>query len=213
VRPTFPTQPLGRSEGGRVVGSRRLQTGDSAGNERLTATTAAVLFVLLAVEGVTVLFLRPLLSVHVFVGALLIPPVLLKLASTGYRFVRYYAGSESYRRAGPPHLLLRLLAPLLVVSTVTLFASGVALVVAGPPSGFLLGLHKVSFVAWLAVAGVHVLTYVRRVPRLALADWRRRSALRGMTVRRLLVVAALAAGLGLGVSLLPLAGPWHAWME
>ena len=49
-----------------------------------------MLLVLLAVEGVTILFLRPLLSVHIFVGMLLIPPVALKLGSTGYRFVRYY---------------------------------------------------------------------------------------------------------------------------
>ena len=53
------------------------------GNERLTAGAAVVLFVLLAVEGVTIVFLRPLFSVHVFVGMLLIPPVALKLGSTG----------------------------------------------------------------------------------------------------------------------------------
>ena len=56
------------------------------GNARLTGMTAIVLIVLLAVEGVTILFLRPLLSVHIFVGMLLIPPVLLKLVSTGWRF-------------------------------------------------------------------------------------------------------------------------------
>ena len=206
------TQPLARPQSGPRADARLLQTGNSAGNERLTAATGAVLFVLLAVEGVTILFLRPLLSVHVFVGALLVPPVLLKLASTGYRFARYYSGGESYRRAGPPHPLLRILAPVLVLSTVTLFASGIALVVAGPPSGLLVGLHKASFVVWLAAAGVHVLAYVRRVPQLALADWRSRAALGGRTARRLLVAGAVAAGIALGADLLPLAGRWHGWL-
>ena len=57
-------------------------------NERRTGTTAVMLVALLAVEGVTILFIRPLLSWHVFVGILLIPPVALKLAATGYRMAR-----------------------------------------------------------------------------------------------------------------------------
>ena len=89
----------------------------TAGNERLTATAGAILLVLLAVEGVTILSIRQLLSVHMIVGLLLIPPVLLKLASTGYRFLRYYAGDPEYVAKGPPHLAMRLLAPLLVVAT------------------------------------------------------------------------------------------------
>ena len=66
----------------------RLFLGGTDGNERLTANAAVVLIVLLAVEGATLLSLRSLLPVHVFVGMLLIPPVALKLASTGYRFLR-----------------------------------------------------------------------------------------------------------------------------
>ena len=45
-----------------------------------------------------------LVSAHMFIGMVLIPPVLLKLASTGYRFVRYYTGSQAYRAKGPPPL-------------------------------------------------------------------------------------------------------------
>lgn len=71
-------------------------SGGSVGNERLTAATAVALLVLLAVEGVTILFLRPLLSVHVFVGMLLLPPVALKLGSVGWRLARYYVGSREY---------------------------------------------------------------------------------------------------------------------
>jgi hypothetical protein len=67
----------------------RLIGGGTDGNERLTALTAVVLVALLAVEGVTIVVLRPLISVHLFVGLLLVPPVGLELASTGYGFVRY----------------------------------------------------------------------------------------------------------------------------
>jgi hypothetical protein len=60
---------------------RRADAGVAA-NARLTASNAAVLLVLLAIEGVTVLRVRALLAPHVFIGVVLIPPVLLKVAST-----------------------------------------------------------------------------------------------------------------------------------
>jgi hypothetical protein len=114
------------------MASRPAEGAGPVGNERLTAITAVVLLVLLALEGVTILAIRPLLSWHVFVGMLLIPPVTLKLASTGYRFWRYYSGSPEYVLRGPPHVLLRLLAPLVVVSTLAVFATGVGLLAFGP---------------------------------------------------------------------------------
>lgn len=48
-------------------------------NERLTALTGALLVVLLALMGVTVLSVRPLLPEHFLLGFLLIPPVALKV--------------------------------------------------------------------------------------------------------------------------------------
>jgi len=66
-------------------------------NARLTSSTALVLLVLLAVEGVTVLRVGSLLTLHVFIGMLLVPPVLVKLASTFWRFAKYYSGSREYR--------------------------------------------------------------------------------------------------------------------
>src|SRR5271166_5415599 len=141
--------------------AKRLTGGGTTGNELLSAVTGAVLIVLLAVIGVTIIRLRPLLSVHMFVGMLLIGPVALKLASTGYRFVRYYAGNESYRRKGPPATWLRVLAPAVVLSTVVVFASGVALLLVGPQSrGTLLPIHKVSFIIWIAFMGLHVLAHL-----------------------------------------------------
>src|SRR3989441_12487555 len=115
------------------------------GNERLTSSTGLVLLILLAVETLTTLALSSFLSVHIFLGLLLLPPVALKLATTGWRFARYYTGSEPYRLTGPPKLLLRLLAPLLVASTLALFGSGVALIVVGHGGGWLQMVHAVSF--------------------------------------------------------------------
>jgi hypothetical protein len=82
----------------------------------------------IAVEVATILLgVHTFMSLHVFVGLALIPPVLLKLASTGWRFVRYYTRSRGYVFQGPPQIAMRLLAPLFVAATVVLFGSGVAM--------------------------------------------------------------------------------------
>jgi hypothetical protein len=178
-----------------------------ARNERLTGTTAVALVVLLAIEGVTILFIRPLLSWHVFVGMLLIPPVALKLGATGYRMLRYYGRDPVYVRRGPPPLFLRALAPVVVAATVGVFASGVALLVAGPRRGhgLLLGAHKASFVVWFGATALHGLAHLRRVPRLVRGPGARtRLALVGVTV---VMGGALAGGT------LSLAGPWHRWVD
>jgi hypothetical protein len=186
-----------------------VRTGGSEGNRRLTGATAAVLLILLAAEGVTLVAIRPLVSAHVFIGMLLLPPVALKLATTGYRFARYYAGHERYRADGPPHTLLRLLGPVVVLSTASLFASGVALAVLGPEGGAVLGMHKASFAVWLAAMAAHVLAHALRVPRLASADWRRADPLPGASLRRWLLAGSLVTGLVLAVATVHLAGPWR----
>jgi hypothetical protein len=174
----------------------------TARNERLTATTATVLLVLLAVEGFTILSVRQLLSVHIVVGLLLIPPVALKLLSTGYRFLRYYAGDDAFVAKGPPHIVMRLLAPLLVVSTLAVLGTGVALLAFGPENhrDLVLGLHKASFVVWFFVTSLHVLVYAPRLPRALRAGnaWSRLG----------LVTGSLLAGAVLAGSAYSLAGPW-----
>jgi hypothetical protein len=173
--------------------------GGPTGNELLTSVTAAVLVVLLLGEGVTIIRMGGLVTVHMFIGMVLIPPVLLKLGSTGYRFARYYTGSRAYRAKGPPPLPLRLLAPVLVVTTVLVLATGVWLMVLGHRSDAVLELHKVSFIVWGAVFGVHFLVHlapmVRALPR---------SDVPGTGVRALLVAASLGAGVALALSVLSL---------
>ena len=184
--------------------------GGATGNSRLTAATGAILLVLLAVEGATLLSLQTLLSWHIFVGMLLVPIVLLKLASTGYRFLRYYSHHHEYVAAGAPQIVLRLLGPIVVLSTAGLFATGVALGALGPGTAFLLPLHKASFVVWVGAMSLHVLGHIRQVPALATSDFRGRPV-GGARVRTLLLAAAIVAGAIVAVATLPWIEPWvHA---
>jgi len=197
--------------------SRREQTarrvlGGAVGNGRLTSLAGIVLLVLLAVEGATIPAIHRLLSVHVFVGMLLLGPVALKLASTGYRFVRYYTGGIEYVREGPPAPLMRVLvAPVLVVSTLTLFGTGVALL-AVPHRGAVLGLHKASFIVWFGAMTIHVLAHALRAGRHVLDDLMSPGS-KGRWAR--IVVAGLAVGGGIAVALAtyPLASPWFHFRE
>jgi len=182
-----------------------------AANARLTATNAAVLIALLAAEGATILRVRQLISPHVFLGMVLIPPVLLKIGSTGYRFVRYYRGAPAYRRKGPPPLVLRLLGPVVVILTLVLLASGVALLLASPAwSRELLFVHKASFVLWFFAMTVHVLGHLTEVARIAPRDWLRRTRrdVSGAGTRQWLLAASLVAGALLGLATLSRIGPW-----
>jgi hypothetical protein len=147
---------------------QRLTAGGTDGNERLTVLTGLLLIVLLAVLGVTIVRIGQLLWLHLFLGLLLLGPVALKLLSTGYRFVRYYTSDAAYRRKGPPAPALRALAPLVVATTVVVFATGVLLLILGPSSRqpWVL-VHKVSFIAWLVFAGLHVLGHLPEIARLA----------------------------------------------
>ncbi len=191
----------------------RLSGGGTAGNERLTAATGAVLLGLLAVIGVTILRLRPLLSVHLFVGMLLIPPVLLKISTTGYRFVRYYTSNAPYRAKGPPPDALRMIAPMVILSTVAVLASGVVLLLEGPSSrATLLPIHKVGFFVWLAFTGLHVLGHLPRLATLLRADYSRSAALtsdvRGRSGRTLALAGALVAGVVLAIVVIPDFAAW-----
>jgi hypothetical protein len=183
-----------------------------AGNARLTGGSAASLLILLAIEGATIPFIGSLVGPHIFIGMLLIPPVLLKLGSTGYRFARYYTGNPPYLRKGPPPWPMRLLAPGVVLTTLVLFGTGVALLLAGPDTGHLMLLHKASFILWFGLMTVHVLGHALELPSLALPDWRRsggrEAALAGSGLRLALLATSLLAGVVLALATISLAGPW-----
>jgi hypothetical protein len=191
------------------------------GNAQLTALTGAVLLIGFAVEGLTVVALHRLLTLHFFLGMLLIGPVALKICSTIYRFVRYYSGAEPYVRKGPPAPLLRLLGPFVIITSLAVLGTGVALAVVGPDQqGLWLLLHKASFVLWFGVMTIHVLAYAWRLPRILLgapgSEARRRGgawiAAPGGRFRWLLVGTSLASGLLIALLTIHLATPWIARM-
>jgi hypothetical protein len=211
--PPHGSQPRRRLEESPAAAS----SGGAEGNERLTALTGAVLLLLLAAEGATLLQLHRMITVHFFLGMLLLGPVAVKAGSTIYRFYRYYTGNAPYRRKGPPAPLLRLLGPLIIASTVGIFGSGIALAFVGPGKGPWLFLHKGSFVVWFCATTVHVLAYAPRIPRLLSAEFRGEYAryagraagvLGGRGLRVTLLAASLLAGLAIAMLTVHLAAPW-----
>jgi hypothetical protein len=188
---------------------RRHALGGVSGNELLTMSIAGILVVLLAAEFLTLLDLRDLLSVHMILGLILIPPVLLKLGSTGYRFARYYTRSPAYREKGPPFLPLRLMAPVLVASALTMFITGVWLLVIGHQSDQVLFFHKVSVIAFAAVFAIHLLAYGLRTIRTLKRAWHQQPRLPGGGLRSTLVASSLGAGVALAIVLSDLISDWH----
>jgi hypothetical protein len=193
-----------------VIGDERAVHAGVEANARLTGSTAAVLLVLLAVEGVTILEIGRLLRLHVFVGMLVVPPVLLKTATTDYRFARYYTGDPPYVRRGPPHPILRLLGPVVGVLTFVVLGTGILLLWAADRwRHTLLFLHKTTFILWFAAMTIHVLGHLVDTYRLAPLDWRRHAAPpNGVGLRRATLVASIVAGVGLGLLALGQADGW-----
>jgi hypothetical protein len=150
------------------------RTGGPAGNARFTAWTGLLLLALITVELVTLIDVRGLISWHIVVGTLLVPVGLLKTFATTWRFGRYYTGNRAYRSAGPPPTLLRILGPLVIVTTLGLLGSGLALIALGTVSSRrviftalgqrvdTLTLHQALFIAFAVATGLHVLA--RTVP-------------------------------------------------
>jgi hypothetical protein len=154
------------------------RSGGPAGNAGLTAWTGLLLLVLFTAELLTLIDIRQLISWHVVIGTLLIPPALLKTGTTGWRIIGYYTRRRPYRDAGPPPMLLRILGPLVVIGTLAVLGTGLLLILLGPDTSRrtfldLLGqridavtLHQVAFVVWAVVTGLH--TLARLIPALRL---------------------------------------------
>jgi hypothetical protein len=192
--------------------------GGPAGNARLTAWTGLLLLVFSLAECVTLLSVRGLITVHVLIGAFLLPVVLLKTMTTGWRIARYYLGSPAYRQAGPPPLLLRILGPLVVLSGLAVLGSGLALIPLGrgtftpiiTVAGFrvdALTLHQGAFIVWLAATGLHVL--VRTIPALRLTiGTRQHRVVAGARGRGAVLLVTVLVGVAISVLVLYLSSDW-----
>jgi hypothetical protein len=182
------------------------------GNARLTATNGMVLLVLLAVEGFTLISVRQFITLHIFLGVLLIGPVLLKTGSTMYRFARYYGGAPSYRVKGPPHALLRMLGPLVIASSLALLGTGLAVLTTRPDSeGLLLTAHKASFVIWVAAMTIHVLGHLKDAFVTSWQELREGAnipAVPRRAVRLTLIAVALILGIATAAAVMPAAASW-----
>jgi hypothetical protein len=206
------------------------RTGGPAGNARVSAWAGLVLLVLSVAELVTVLDVTGLLDWHVGLGIALVGFTLLKIASTGWRMLRYYAGSASYRSAGPPPLLLRLLGPLVVLSTLGVLGSGLALLAIGPRAGdqqlfavlgqqvSALTVHQAFFLLFAVFVGLHLCA--RLVPALSRAVGRPREPapepnavaadrVPGRPSRTVAVLGTALAGLVAALLVVPTVPAWH----
>ena len=182
------------------------------GNERLTAAVGTILVALTLVELGTLVFgLQTFLHWHVFVGLVLLPPIAVKLATTGWRFARYYTRNEAYRSKGAPQLFMRLLAPLLIVLTVLLFGSGVVMgLVHGQVLQVARQIHGPAAFLWTVTLGIHVLVYGPKALRTVAGDVRARTRrqVADVRLRAYVVVLAVATGLIVGAATLPIQHDW-----
>jgi DMSO/TMAO reductase YedYZ molybdopterin-dependent catalytic subunit len=111
-------------------------------NTRLTRSAGRVLFWLVILQffsalvffGICVNWATPLWlpyslvrALHFFVGFVLVPLVLLKLAATSWKSGGYYAGRRLYKKEGPPKWYNRLLSPIMGVLFLITLWSGVAM--------------------------------------------------------------------------------------
>lgn len=150
-------------------------------------------------------FFGPLRQVHFAIGFAIIPVLLVKLGSTGWRAANYYLRREPYRSDGPPQLIPRLLAPLLVVSAVVATITGVVLWGLGTQRGVWATLHTDSVVVLGFALALHTLTYIQRAVRassgsLAVVEITREERIMLWTLAAALVAAVLAIGVE---------PPWH----
>ena len=157
-------------------------------NSRLTAILGPTLLILFALQVVTVLAgVRSVLTWHVVLGLILLPPVGLKLTSVTWRMVSYHRGRDGFADITPPPPALRVLGLFLTGLTVPLMVSGITLL-EGPgwaQSPALL-VHQVSFNAWLAAVVVYVVPLpAGRAPGqagLGSSGWRGAAGRRGAVV-------------------------------
>jgi hypothetical protein len=177
-------------------------------NSRVVALTGLAILVLLPIPYGTALFLDVLWRVHYFSGLLLIPLLGVKLGATGWRALRYYLGDARYRADGPPHPMPRVTAPILVLSTVVLFGSGIVMMLGADRSGPWSTVHNGAAIIFTGALGLHLLAHLWDTPAEVAADVAPARVagthqVPGARRRLLLTVAAFAVGLAVAAAAAP----------
>ncbi len=198
------------------------KTGGAAGNARITAWSGILLLILLFLEGLTLVSIRHFVQWHIILGTLMIPPTLLKIATTFWRFIRYYSGNRQYKIAGPPPLVLRLLGPFMIISTLGVLGSGIALVFLGPLKSTqslitiagisisMIQLHKIIFVIWFIVTTFHVLG--RFIPAIQNSFLQLGGKIAGWRFRALAIYLAVVTGVMASIFVLDTTTSWQSFL-
>ncbi len=174
-------------------------------NLRLTSYSGLVLLLLLALVYLTGVFFSPLRQVHFAIGFAIIPLLVVKLSSTGWRAANYYLRREPYGSGGPPQLIPRLLAPLLVASAIVATITGVVLWLLGRQRGGWATLHTDSVVVLAIVLAMHTITYIQRAVRASAGSLEAVE----ITSQERVMLWALAVALVAAVLAIGLEPPWQ----
>lgn len=164
------------------------------GNLILTSHAGLLVLVLLVLLYFTGLVFTPLRSVHFALGFALIPLLVVKLGSTGWRAVNYYRGRDPYRTAGPPWLLPRVLAVPLVIVAVIAVVSGVVLWSIGTDHGMWATIHTDSVVVLGIIVVTHLAIYTRRAFRSSVSSLDGKAVTQQERIMMWTLMVALLAG-------------------
>jgi hypothetical protein len=170
------------------------------GNRALTSWAGLLLLPGLAVVTLSGLVFGNFWQLHYIAGLSLIPLLLVKLGTTSYRALSYYARRAVYRAAGAPEWAGRLLAPALIVSTIIAMGTGIWMWSQHSEAQPWAKLHVLSVLAMGACVGLHLLLRtpisLQAVARDGVAALRHKVP----RIRIALVGIALAIGLIVGLA-------------
>jgi hypothetical protein len=169
-------------------------TSPVASNLILTSHAGLVILFFLVLLYFTGLEFSPLRGVHFGLGFALIPILLVKLGSTGWRAVNYYFDRDPYRTAGPPWLLPRIMALPLTAAAILATVSGVVLWATGTDHGTWARIHIYAVVSLAVVVVVHLAIYTRKAFRASTRSLEEPKTTRQERIMVWALLVALVAG-------------------
>jgi hypothetical protein len=164
-------------------------------------------------EIVTVAFLPEALILHIAIGSILGVLIIVKLILNAYRYLGYLKHDHDFRQAGTPRLIMRILSLPLVVTTIVVLGTGMAMVLTGPTAfatSFLATAHALFAIIWLGLLGYHTFGYWHRSARSTTRELDRIRSKDTQALARLILAATTVIGaVTLMLLLLPLSNRWR----